>query len=84
MIGYLPLQVPVASWFDDMNDRELLDLIPLLENLSTVDSVYELLEEANNQSTQEQQNSFNKKPPMPSTAAPASPPPQTTTQAAVS
>lgn len=35
--------VPVSSWFDDMNDRELLDLIPFLENLSKVDSVYSIL-----------------------------------------
>lgn len=33
-------QVPVASWFDDMNDRELLDLIPFLDGLSRADSVY--------------------------------------------
>ncbi len=33
----------MSSWFDDMNDRELLDLIPFLENLSKVDSVYGLL-----------------------------------------
>merc|ERR1712150_11051 len=38
--------VPVQSWFDDMNDRELLDLIPFLENLSKVDSVYRILNEA--------------------------------------
>ena len=28
----------MASWFDDMNDRELLDLIPFLEQLSTTKS----------------------------------------------
>ena len=38
--------MPVQSWFDDMNDRELLDLIPFLENLSKVDSVYRILNEA--------------------------------------
>ncbi len=42
----LLIQVPVASWFDDMNDRELLDLIPFLENLSKVDSVYGVLQSA--------------------------------------
>lgn len=26
--------VPVESWFDDMNDKELYDLIPILEDLS--------------------------------------------------
>jgi len=35
--------VPCSSWFDDMDDRELLDLIPLLEKLSQVDSVYAVL-----------------------------------------
>ena len=33
----------MSSWFDDMNDRELLDLIPFLEKLSQVESVYGLL-----------------------------------------
>ena len=37
------LQVPCSSWFDNMDDRELLDLIPLLEKLSKVDSVYAVL-----------------------------------------
>lgn len=35
--------VPVSSWFDDMTDCELLDLIPFLETLSQVDSVYSVL-----------------------------------------
>lgn len=35
--------VPVASWFDDMNDRELLDLIPFFERISKADNVYALL-----------------------------------------
>ena len=39
----LPFQVPVASWFDDMNDRELLDLIPFFERVSKADNVYALL-----------------------------------------
>lgn len=37
------LQVPVASWFDDMTDSELLDLIPFFEKLSKVDSIYTVL-----------------------------------------
>lgn len=36
-------QVPVASWFDDMNDNELLDLIPFFEKLSKMDNVYTVL-----------------------------------------
>lgn len=37
------LQVPVASWFDDMSDSELLDLIPFFEKLSKMDNVYTVL-----------------------------------------
>ena len=33
----------MASWFDDMNDRELLDLIPFFERVSKADNVYALL-----------------------------------------
>lgn len=40
---YFRLQVPVKSWFDDTSDSELLDLIPLFEKLSKVDSVYTIL-----------------------------------------
>ncbi|KAL1123977.1 hypothetical protein AAG570_001747, partial [Ranatra chinensis] len=32
--------VPVQSWFDDMTDTEMLDLIPFLEKLSKAESVY--------------------------------------------
>ncbi|XP_031779638.1 carboxy-terminal domain RNA polymerase II polypeptide A small phosphatase 1 isoform X2 [Nasonia vitripennis] len=35
--------VPVASWFDDMTDSELLDLIPFFEKLSNVDNIYTVL-----------------------------------------
>lgn len=31
--------VPIGSWFDDQNDRELLDLIPLLAELAKVPSI---------------------------------------------
>ena len=37
------LQVPVSSWFDDMSDSELLDLMPFFENLARVDNVYSIL-----------------------------------------
>lgn len=40
--------VPVASWFDDMGDTELRDLIPFLERLSKVDNVYSVLRNSNN------------------------------------
>ncbi|XP_017035019.1 phosphatase Herzog [Drosophila kikkawai] len=35
--------VPVKSWFDDVTDCELRELIPLFEKLSKVDSVYSVL-----------------------------------------
>ncbi|EZA47215.1 hypothetical protein DMN91_000179 [Ooceraea biroi] len=35
--------VPVASWFDDMTDSELLDLIPFFERVSNVENVYTVL-----------------------------------------
>ncbi|CAH1391365.1 unnamed protein product [Nezara viridula] len=35
--------VPVASWFDDMTDTEMLDLIPFFEKLSKSESVYSML-----------------------------------------
>uniref|UniRef100_A0A3Q4AQH6 protein-serine/threonine phosphatase n=1 Tax=Mola mola TaxID=94237 RepID=A0A3Q4AQH6_MOLML len=35
--------VPVVSWFDDMSDTELLDLIPFFERLSKVDDIYAFL-----------------------------------------
>ncbi|XP_055384275.1 phosphatase Herzog, partial [Condylostylus longicornis] len=51
--------VPVKSWFDDVTDSELLELIPLFEKLSKVDSVYSVLCNSNNQlnnhSTNQQQ-----------------------------
>eukprot|EP00922_Rhytidocystis_sp_ex-Travisia-forbesii_P066154 GHVS01098224.1.p2 GENE.GHVS01098224.1~~GHVS01098224.1.p2 ORF type:complete len:322 (-),score=56.93 GHVS01098224.1:1768-2733(-) len=31
--------IPIKSWFDDMNDRELSDLIPILEALARVDDI---------------------------------------------
>ncbi|MGH0137978.1 UNVERIFIED_CONTAM: hypothetical protein FKN15_037448 [Acipenser sinensis] len=37
--------VPVVSWFDDMSDTELLDLIPFFERLSKVDDVYTVLKQ---------------------------------------
>ncbi|KAK3577123.1 hypothetical protein CHS0354_037452 [Potamilus streckersoni] len=40
--------VPVQSWFDDMQDSELLDLIPFFEGLAQVDNVYTVLRNSNN------------------------------------
>ncbi|XP_061388301.1 phosphatase Herzog-like [Musca vetustissima] len=58
--------VPVKSWFDDASDCELLELIPLFEKLSKVDSVYSVLCNSNNplnnhnqqQQQQQQQHSI--------------------------
>ncbi|XP_057680043.1 CTD (carboxy-terminal domain, RNA polymerase II, polypeptide A) small phosphatase-like a isoform X1 [Corythoichthys intestinalis] len=36
--------VPVQSWFDDMADTELLELLPIFEGLSKEDDVYSLLQ----------------------------------------
>jgi RNA polymerase II subunit A small phosphatase-like protein len=41
-------QVPVQSWFDDMEDTELRDLIPFFEALAKVDNVYTFLRNAQN------------------------------------
>lgn len=35
----------MASWFDDMSDSELLDLIPFFERLNNVDDIYDVLKE---------------------------------------
>ena len=43
MFLFQNLQVPVVSWFDDMSDTELLDLIPFFERLSKVDDIYAFL-----------------------------------------
>jgi len=36
--------VPIDSWFDDVNDTELLDLIPFLEDMTKVDNVMSVLD----------------------------------------
>ncbi|KAG5842029.1 hypothetical protein ANANG_G00173330 [Anguilla anguilla] len=36
--------VPVQSWFDDMTDTELLDLLPFFEGLSREEDVYSVLQ----------------------------------------
>ncbi|GCC19945.1 hypothetical protein chiPu_0021211 [Chiloscyllium punctatum] len=38
-------KVPIASWFDDMSDTELLDLIPFFERLSKEEDIFTLLQE---------------------------------------
>jgi len=35
--------VPCTSWFDDMDNKELLEMIPFFEELSTSDDIYSLL-----------------------------------------
>uniref|UniRef100_A0A183IFK4 protein-serine/threonine phosphatase n=1 Tax=Soboliphyme baturini TaxID=241478 RepID=A0A183IFK4_9BILA len=42
--------IPVQSWFDDMNDTELLDLLPFLQKLATVDNIYTVLRNSNSPS----------------------------------
>jgi len=38
--------IPCETWFDDENDRELLDFIPLIQGFSRVDDVRVAIEEA--------------------------------------
>lgn len=40
--------IPVQSWFDDMNDTELHDLIPFFEALAKVDNVYTYMRNTHN------------------------------------
>jgi hypothetical protein len=48
MITFLhSLQIPVQSWFDDVNDVELLDIVPLLEQLADVENIYSVLRNSN-------------------------------------
>jgi len=49
--GVCCLQVPVISWFDDMSDSELLNLIPFFEALADIDSVYTMLDTARHADT---------------------------------
>lgn len=42
-------QVPVISWFDDVDDSELLNLLPLFEDLSRADNVYTRLDQLRGQ-----------------------------------
>lgn len=38
----------MSSWFDDVNDCELRDLVPFLEELAKCDNVYGLLQAPSN------------------------------------
>lgn len=42
-LKYLLNQVPVVSWFDDANDRELLDLIPFFKRLAEAEDIFAFL-----------------------------------------
>lgn len=46
--------VPVATWFDNMSDTELRDLVPFFEKLSKVDDIYTVLRSENSNSPQSQ------------------------------
>ena len=37
----------MTSWFDDMADTELLDLLPFFESIASVDNIYTVLRNAN-------------------------------------
>ena len=38
-------QIPVNSWFDDMDDRELLELIPTMEKIASTNDIYPVVKE---------------------------------------
>ena len=66
--------VPVASWFEDMNDQELLDLLPFLESLSKVDNIYSVLRNAQKTlGTTPAEMQGRQMPPMPTTPPPRLP-----------
>ena len=46
-LSYCYSQIPVASWFDDFSDMELLELIPFLESINEADDVCAYLRNAN-------------------------------------
>jgi|UniRef100_A0AC35FBQ2 RNA polymerase II subunit A small phosphatase-like protein len=37
--------LPIRTWFDDPNDSELLELIPILEKLAKTDNIYPILQQ---------------------------------------
>jgi carboxy-terminal domain RNA polymerase II polypeptide A small phosphatase len=39
--------IPIRTWIDDPNDRELFNLLPLLDKLASCDHVYSVLDEFN-------------------------------------
>ncbi len=39
--------IPITSWFNDPNDRQLLELLPLLNSLVPVDDVRTILQGQN-------------------------------------
>ena len=41
--------VPIASWFDDQDDQELLDLLPILQDLNLVEDVRVVLDTSQDQ-----------------------------------
>ncbi|CAG8458563.1 6496_t:CDS:2 [Paraglomus occultum] len=46
--------VPISSWFNDPHDTELLDLIPFLEDLTTVEDVMMVLDCSNEEPQREE------------------------------
>ncbi|KAL1491208.1 hypothetical protein ABEB36_011841 [Hypothenemus hampei] len=66
--------VPVASWFDDMNDNELLDLIPFFEKLSKMDNVYTVLCNSNRPYNNSNNSGSSVPPPLNGPASTTTPP----------
>jgi len=61
--------VPCTSWFDDMENKELLEFIPFFEQLSKADNIYSVL-----RSVQRTEGGPTPPVPPPSTAPPPNPP----------
>jgi len=61
--------VPCTSWFDDMENKELLEFIPFFEQLAKADNIYSVL-----RSVQGTQGGPTPPVPPPSTAPPPNPP----------
>lgn len=51
--------VPVTSWFADVHDTELLDMVPLLLELREVENVVQILGDGEDDSAEEDEKYFN-------------------------
>ena len=45
LTALLPLQVPISNFIDDMSERDLLDLLPLMQSLAEAEDVTTVIAE---------------------------------------